>query len=120
LLVLIQGKPMWVSYGTFCGLVRLVLARGQTEGGFVADPDLLYPVAVFRLRRALDQAVGPGAGDTLIERGLKGEYRLSIPVTRVALGPDFEEIAGAGVLTADELAQLQGFCGPCKGDVMGM
>jgi hypothetical protein len=120
LLVLVHGKPVWVSYGNFCGLVRLVLARGQTQSGFVADPDLLYPVAVCRLRRALDEAVGPGAGDTLIERGLKGEYRLSIPVTCVALAPDFEEIAGVGVLTADELAQLQGFCGPCNRDVTGM
>jgi hypothetical protein len=72
LLVLVHDQPVWVSYGPFCGLIRLVLVRGQNQRGIVADPDLLHPVAVCRLRRALDEAVGPGAGDTLIERGLKG------------------------------------------------
>jgi hypothetical protein len=119
LLVRIHAKSLWVSYGPFCGLVRLVLARGQTQSGFVTDPDVLYPVAVYRLRRAIDEAVEPGAGTTLIETGLGAEYRLAVPITDVALAPDFLEIAGVGVLAADELANLQGLCGPCHRDVVG-
>ena len=110
LLVRVQDRPLWVSYGHFCRLARLVLARGVLPSGFVADPDLLYPEAVCRLRRVIDRAVAPGAGAALIETGVGREYRLAIPVTAVALGPELAELAGLGVLTPEELTQLRAFC----------
>jgi hypothetical protein len=119
LLVRVHDKPLWVSYGHFYRLVRLIIARGRTQGGFVADPDVLYPEAVCRLRRAIDEAVGPGAGNGLIETGLGCEYRLSLSVTHVTLSSDFPEISDLGVITPDEMVKLQKLCQPCNRDVMG-
>jgi hypothetical protein len=106
----VHDRPLWLSYSHFCRLVRLVIARGLTESGFVADPDVLYPEAVCRLRLGIDEAAGPGTGAILIETGFGREYRLGIPVSEAALGPEFAELAGRGVLTVEEVAMLRELC----------
>jgi hypothetical protein len=116
-LVRVRDQPLWLSYGHLCRLIRLVLARGLTPSGYVADPDVLYPQGVCRLRKAIDEAVGPGAGGAFIETGVGCEYRLAVPAREVALGPAFPELSRLGLVTAEELAKLQEFCRPCHRDV---
>jgi hypothetical protein len=119
LLVRVADRPLWLSCGHLQRLVRLVIARGLTSGGFVGDPDVLYPEAVCRLRRAIDVVLGPGVGKVLIETGVGREYRLAIPVARVVLDPTFADLAGLGLLTPGELSELEGLCHRCNRDVSG-
>jgi hypothetical protein len=119
-LVRVGDQPLWLSYGHLCRLVRLVIAQGLTPSGFVADPDVLYPQGVCRLRKAIDEAVGPGAGGALIETGVGREYRLAVPAREVALGPQFPELFRLGLVTEEELAKLQTLCRPCHRDVIAM
>jgi hypothetical protein len=117
-LVRVRDKALWLSYGHLYRLVRLVIAQGLTQSGFAADPDVLYPQGVCRLRKAIDEAVGPGSGGALIETGVGREYRLAVPTRDVALDPDFPELSRLGLVTADELVKLQELCRPCHRDVI--
>jgi hypothetical protein len=105
-----NGKQVKVTYSQFVVLVRLVIARGATPTGFIKDADSIHPVAVWRLRTALDQGLGREAGKSLVETGAGEEYRLGIPIRQVALEPSCSELLQIGFLTAQQLEELRRLC----------
>ena len=82
--------------------MALAVARAKPGQGFIQ----LCPVTVYRLRQAIDQAVGEGAGKTLIETGSSSEYRLNIPknklIGQIAVTPCFAEL-GMGVWSRSKM-----------------
>jgi len=84
-----------------------VLARTQHGQGFVE----LNPVTVFRLRHAIDDAIGSGMGRALIETGTSNEYRLTISMNdlrgSVALTPCFFELVQLNIVSRDKANKLE-------------
>ena len=111
-LVRVHGLPLPVSFSPFALLVRLILARGTTATGFVRDADTVHPVAVWRLRQAVDGVAGPGAGKRLVQTGAGEEYRLAVPAAAVALEPSCADLVPLRFLTAEQLEALRRVCGP--------
>jgi hypothetical protein len=95
--VRLYGKQVKLTYSQFVVLARLVIARGTTPTGFIKDAEGVYPVAVWRLRTAIDQGLGREAGQSLVETGTGEEYRLGIPITHVALEPSCSELVRIAV-----------------------
>lgn len=95
-------------------LIDLVLAREDSETGFVQLPAL----DIFRLRRALDSALGPGAGKDLIETGGGEEYCLNIPRdelgSQVAVTACFFELVDLNVVSTLQGNKLKRLCGLVK------
>ncbi len=91
-------------------LVELVLERAHSETGYLQ----LEPVTVYRLRRALDEVLGPGTGKSLIETGLAQEYRLTIPraelAAKVAVAASFAELETLKVISKQQLTELLRVC----------
>jgi hypothetical protein len=107
LTVIVSDKPVTLSCNQFRMLVHLILARGSSATGFLANPRAFYPEAVCRLRKAIDRGAGHGVGRALIETGAGSEYRLALPLDKVALKVCSHELADARVLATDELVALQ-------------
>jgi hypothetical protein len=76
--VLVRGKAARMGRGMVNLLLTLMAARVESQReGFVRDPLTAYPMAIHRLRRLLDEAVGSGTGRELIETGVGAEYRIA-------------------------------------------
>jgi hypothetical protein len=70
-----RGKAPPMGRGSLQLLLTIIAPRLKPEGeGYVPDPAIAYPMAVHRLRKTLDAAIGPGAGRMLIEIGIGLEY----------------------------------------------
>lgn len=105
LLLLINQKPVWLTAAQFAALSKLVHSRAETATGYVSVSDVFTPVAVFRLRRSIDHAVGTGTGESLIESGVYREYRLSIPASSISVDTSFRELP-AGIIQESEQRRL--------------
>jgi hypothetical protein len=68
-------------------------------------------VTVCRLRRAFDDAVGPGTGVSLIQTGSGAKYRLTFPRERPAswllVEESFFELVGVGIVSAEEAGAIR-------------
>ena len=109
-LVHVCGAPVWLTGNQFQLLMILALARGSDKwNGFVSQSEwaIAYPVAIYRLRRVLDAAVGCGIGDALIETGAGSEYRLC---PDIALGVEATFGPVPGLLTLAEAVELRRHC----------
>jgi len=78
-LILVKRREVWLNRRQFADLCRLVRARGS---------DLEYvrlaPVTVRRLRAAIDEQLGEGAGMSIVETGDGAEYRLTFAPSTIA------------------------------------
>lgn len=105
--VKVRRRTVDLTAGALTILIDMVLAGEDSELGFVQLPAL----DVFRLRRAIDSAVGPGAGKDLIETGGGEEYRLNIPRdqlgTQVALTACFFELVDLNVVSILQCNKLK-------------
>jgi hypothetical protein len=109
--ICLYGRPAELTGSSVYILVELILARADSETGFVP----LSPVEVHRLRRALDDAGGAGSGKRLIETGAGEEYRLALApeelAEQVVLEASFFELTRMGVLTGAQAGRLQSGAG---------
>jgi hypothetical protein len=107
--VRILGRTTLLPCALFRTLIDLVIARAETETGFLPE----NPVTIRRLRQAIDQAVKPGTGKTLIETGSGEEYRLTIPkeeiLQEVAFERGFFELEGLKVITKLQADSIRSF-----------
>jgi len=99
-LVLLDEHPVGVTNAAFIRLARLARARFDTHAGYLGlspseDPQRAHLV-VFRLRRQIEEWLGPDTGRDWIETGLAtAEYRLSTPRGQIAVDPTFRELPRA-------------------------
>lgn len=105
--VQIEGREVTLTPATLNCLIELVLARGETETGFLQLPAL----EVFRVRRALDEALGAGAGKNLIETGGGEEYCLTISRAElrhhISVTACFPELVELQVVSAQHCKRLR-------------
>jgi hypothetical protein len=88
----------------------LVLAQGNVATGLAnIDRKIIY-----RLRKAIDRALGRGVGAALIQHGCGEEYRLAIPAgkakARVGVTKCFFELVGLRLLTEEDAATIRKTC----------
>lgn len=105
--VLVSGKVIELSRVTLNVLIDLVLARAASETGYLQA----RPVIIFRLRKAIDEAVVSGAGHALIETGGTHEYRLTIPRNRLSdqvdVAPCFVELVAIGAVSESQASEIR-------------
>jgi hypothetical protein len=93
------GEKILLPCAPFRTFVDLVIARAESETGFLRK----NPVTIRRLRKAIDEAIKPGAGKTLIETGSGKEYRLTIAKETIGqevhFEPGFFELEGLKVIS---------------------
>jgi hypothetical protein len=108
--VLVHGQVVESRLACLKALIALVLAHAGSGRGFVR----LNPVTVCRLRRAIDDVIGAGAGMILIETGISDEYRLMLPNKglngHVALAPCFFELVQLKIVSRDCATKLKRRC----------
>lgn len=103
-LVLIDGRPVPLTISLLRLTARLAQYHVASGGSlYLAKPGTSLSTAVSRLRRTIDEALGPGYGRRLIETGLGMEYRLA-PSTTVSLDPSVTD--GAASTLPDSLVKL--------------
>ncbi len=102
--VQVLGKPIALAYAPWLALIDLVLARSAGTG-FLA----LNRVIVARLRKALEEALGPGMGKKLIETGCREEYRLTMEEGKILVGLDstFAELEALHFLSEERASGLR-------------
>ena len=83
-LVLVRGRPAWLTAGGLRLLLKLIAGRRNNDGGYLPECAVCYPVAVCRLRRKLERAGRGRRGKALVESGSGREYRIK-PDARVAV-----------------------------------
>lgn len=109
--VVVKSQNVMLPPACLQALLKLVLARAGPGTGFVR----LKRLTVFRLRKALATAVGPGAGQSLIETGGTQEYRLTIArhqlAAELASTPSFAELVDLNVVAKQQAVMLKGVCG---------
>jgi hypothetical protein len=102
--------PVELTANAITVLIKLVLAKQESKAGFVQ----MQALDVFRLRRSLDVALGPGAGKWLISTGGRQEYTLNIPhdqlADRVAMTVCFPELVDLKIVTREEVSKLLELC----------
>jgi hypothetical protein len=105
--VILRSEVVELPRACLKALIGLVLARARSGQGFIQ----LNPVTVFRLRRAIDKAIGAGAGRSLIETGASEEYRLTFALngltSHVALTPCFFELAQLNIVSRESASMLK-------------
>jgi hypothetical protein len=105
--VIVGDKIIEMPLSALKAMIDLALARHGPGNGYTR----INPVVVFRLRRAIDNVVGPGMGKALIETGAVDEYRLTMPrdqlASVVALSPCFFELVDLDVVPAEQASELQ-------------
>jgi hypothetical protein len=110
-LVRVYDRALMLTGGEMGLLVRLVLARGTTPAGFLAE----RPLAIHRLRQKCAGASGRDGKPALIETGCGQEYRLALEreelPARIAIEPGFFELVDLGVLTKGQAGALRRQCG---------
>jgi hypothetical protein len=108
--VKVHGQLVRLDCVSLQTLVQLILRRAGAGAGYVA----VHPGTIFRLRRSIDRAVGPGAGKALIVTGSRKEYRLSIPredlARKVGATESFAELEALTIITRDHLTELKRVC----------
>lgn len=108
--VVVQGKVVELSLSCLKVMIELVIARRGTGTGFVR----VNAVAICRLRRALDEAVGLGAGHAFVETGNAEEYRLAIPrhqiKAKLAITSCFLELVKLKAVSRDRASALRRLC----------
>ncbi len=112
--IIIQGKIVALSLSCLNVLIDLVIARGEAETGFV----IVNAVAIYRLRKALDEVVGKGTGNAIIETGNAEEYRLAYPGYKLsatlAITSCFSELVKLKAVTMDRASALELLCQSCQ------
>ena len=112
--VCVLGRKVLLSLAMLRTLVDLLIARANTEIGFLAQS----PVTSRRLRRTIDQAVKPGTGKSLIETGSGQEYRIALARETVdeavMTAPGFFELVSLKVISSQQAAQLRRITKPLK------
>jgi hypothetical protein len=102
-----NGAPIHLSCCMFQLLVDFVVALVNHEAGALeADA-----VMVCRLRAAIDDALGAGAGKRLIVAGMKHHYRLAIPRaqmrSRIKLTACFFDLVDLNIISAEQADELR-------------
>jgi hypothetical protein len=111
-LVLLRGRQLPVTYTEYNLLVELILSRRDPAAAGFANAKS-YPfvsrVAVCRLRRAIDDILGPRAGLELIATGAGEEYRLNLTPDEIAIHPSMNELLPLRVLAPTDVEALNSF-----------
>jgi hypothetical protein len=106
--ILVNGTTIPLSCCSFQLLVDFVVALVSHETGTLEAE----AVTVCRLRAAIDDALGAGAGKRLIVAGMKHRYRLTIPRTqmrsRIKLTACFFELVDLNIVSAEQAGDLRG------------
>jgi hypothetical protein len=109
----VGDEAVFLPCASFSTLIDLIYARITSESGFIQVPR----GTIHRLRKAIDECVGPGAGKQLIETGCVQEYRFTIPkakiAERVGVTHCFFELVDLHVVTPEESETLRLTCPPC-------
>ena len=109
----VGDDTVFLPCASFSTLIDLIYARITSESGFIHMPR----GTIHRLRNALDECVGPGAGKQLIETGCVQEYRLTIAKARIAervgVTHCFFELVDLHVVATEEAETLRKTCSPC-------
>jgi hypothetical protein len=109
----VGDEAVFLPCASFITLIDLIYARIISESGFVRVPR----ATIHRLRKAIDQRVGVGAGKQLIETGCVQEYRLTIAkakiAERVGVTRCFFELVDLHVVTNAQAEILRRTCPPC-------
>jgi hypothetical protein len=109
----VGDDAVFLPCASFNTLIDLVCARITSESGFVHVPR----ATIHRLRKAIDQWVGAGAGKQLIETGCVQEYRLAIAkakiAERVGVTRCFFELTALHIVTCEQAETLRKTCPPC-------
>ena len=81
-LVLVRGKHGKLTLNSLKLLLTLAAGRADAaNSGYVGDVDVCYPVAICRLRQALQRALRSASGKAFVETGCGKEYRLKPNLT---------------------------------------
>ena len=112
--IYLHGKFVTLPRSGLCLLIQMVLARANSVTGYLrADP-----VAMWRLRLALANAVGPDRVKALIETGGRAEYRVTIPCaafkTQIGVMRCFRELVDLEMISKKDLARLRRRCRAMK------
>lgn len=103
-LVKVNDKKVWLPIALFRLLLQLVAARATSYPGFVKAARL----KIHRLRHAIDDAVGAGAGKRLVGSGDREEYYVTIPQARASadqcLDPTFSDLFDHKIIRREEIA----------------
>jgi hypothetical protein len=109
----VGDDAVFLPCASFSTLIDLIYARITSESGFIHVPR----ATIHRLRKAIDERIGPGAGKQLIETGCVQEYRLTIAkakiTDRVGVTHCFFELVDLHVVTPEEAETLRKTCPPC-------
>jgi hypothetical protein len=109
----VGDDAVFLPCASFSTLIDLIYARITSESGFIHVPR----GTIHRLRKAIDECVGPGAGKQLIETGCVQEYRLTIAkakiAERVGVTHCFFELVDLHVVTTEEAETLRKTCSLC-------
>jgi hypothetical protein len=108
--VKVHGKLVRLDCLSLQTLVDLIVQRARAGSGYVA----VHPTTIYRLRRTIDRAVGPGAGKALIVTGNRKEYRLTILreelAAHVAVTESFSELEDLTIIAREHLSELKRVC----------
>jgi hypothetical protein len=108
--VLVHGESVELSRVALNLLIDLVIARATAAMGYLR----FRPVSVCRLRQAIDDALGVGAGGELIETGGTQEYRLTISMKdlneQMHLFPAFLGLVAIGIVSTARAFELKRHC----------
>ena len=109
----VAGRAVWLPCASMGIVVDLVIAGIQTESGLIP----CCKTAICRLRQALDEQLGAGAGQRWIETGGGQEYRLAIPKSKigeqVGVTACFFELVGLRMVSEKDAETLRKTCRPC-------
>jgi hypothetical protein len=109
----VGDDAVFLPCASFSTLIDLIYARITSESGFINVPR----GTIHRLRKAIDECVGPGTGKKLIETGCVQEYRLTIAkakiAERVGVTHCFFELVDLHVVTTEEAETLRKTCSQC-------
>jgi hypothetical protein len=93
----LDGQPLWLTESDFQTLCALVAAKtgGSSEFAHVER------MRVSRLRHAIDEVAGSGAGLRLITSHRKQNYALTLPRSDIAIAPSFAAMPVADSASRD-------------------
>lgn len=86
-LVLVRGKRGKLTQSSVHLLLTLAAGRANTaNSGYVIDPAVCYPVAICRLRQALQRTLRSASGKAFVETGIGCCARSSLDQLAVLVG----------------------------------
>jgi hypothetical protein len=115
-IVACHGTSTSLTLEALRALIKLILACPNEDSGTASVPRN----TIYRLRKAINQALGRGVAERLIETGFGQECLLAIPPkelkSQVLVTPRFLGMVRLKVLSQADADRLRELCGPCSNE----